>query len=166
MANRLSKNRIFLNDPIRSPSASPDTDYEVRARDMGRRRRESDDRAGAFAEAQATAEKDRRDACLQRWPGILAAIRALLAAYNDGAGEELLTAAEQSAGDDPAVTIASRRSARGTITIAVDGDALLVRANPASASAAVVHRSARRIDCSRSDPDTAAYLLQNWMDQL
>ena len=120
----------------------------------------------AFAEAQATAEKDRRDVCLQRWPGILAAIRTLLAAYNDGAGEKLLTAAEQADGGDPAVTIASRRSVHHTITIAVDGDALLVRADPASASAAVVHRIARRIDCSRSDPDTAAYLLQNWMDQL
>ena len=164
MANQLSKSQIFLGDPIRSHSAPRDT--EGHARDMGRRRRESDDRAGAFAETQATAEKNRRDACLQRWPGILAAIKALLAAYNDGAGEELLTAAEQSGGDDPAVTIASRHSAGGTITIAVDGDALLVRANPASASAAVFHRIARRIDCSRSDPDTAAYLVQNWMDQL
>lgn len=166
MAKRSSKNRIFLDDPIRSRSVPPATHYEVRARDMGRRRRASDDRAGAFAEAQAAAEKDRRDVCLQRWPGILAAIRTLLAAYNDGAGEELLTAAEQSDGDDPTVTIASRRSAGGTITIAIDGDALLVRSNPASASAAIFHRIARRIDCSRSDRDTAAYLVQNWMDQL
>jgi hypothetical protein len=166
MANRSSNNRIFLDDPIRSPSAPPATDYQVHARDMGRRRRERDDRAGVFAEAQATAERDRRGVCLQRWPGILAAIRTLLAAYNDGAGEELLTAAEQSDGDDPAVTIASRRSARGTITIAVDGDALLVRTNPASSPEAAAHRIARRIDCSRSDLDTAAYILQNWMDQL
>jgi hypothetical protein len=139
---------------------------EARARDMGRRRRENDDRASTLAAAQADAARDRRAVCLRRWPGILAAIRTLLASYNDGAGEELLTAAEQSGGDDPAVTIDSRCSARGTITIAVDGDALLVRANPAPASAAAFHRIARRIDCSRSDPDTAAYLVQDWMDQL
>ena len=104
--------------------------------------------------------------CLQRWPGILAAITDLLAAYNDGAGAELLTVSEQSEGDDPAVTVTSRGSARGTITIAVDGDALLVRTNPASHSEASLHAVARRIDCSRSDTGTAAYLLQDWMDQL
>ena len=80
---------------------------------MGRRRRENDDRAGALAEAHASAEKDRRAICLQRWPGILAATRALLTAYNDGAGEELLTATEQNGADDPCVTIASRGSAQG-----------------------------------------------------
>jgi hypothetical protein len=133
---------------------------------MGRRRRENDDRAGALAEAHASAEKDRRAICLQRWPGILAATRALLTAYNDGAGEELLTATEQNGADDPCVTIASRGSARGGITISVDGDALLVRAHPAADAAASLHGVARRIDCSRSDPGTAAYLLQDWMDQL
>ena len=133
---------------------------------MGQRRRQNDDRSGALAEAQAHAEKDRRAVCLQRWPGILAAIRTQLAAYNDGAGEELLTASEEPRGDDPAVTIASRRSAGGGITVSVDGDALLVRTNPASDAAAGLHGIARRIDCSRSDSGTAAYLLQDWMDQL
>jgi hypothetical protein len=132
---------------------------------MGRRRRENDDRAHVLLEAQDNARQDRRAACLQRWPGILAAIRVLLAAYNDGAGEELLTATEQS-GDDPTVTITSRGSANGGITVSIDGDALLVRSNPASDAAAALHRIARRIDCSRSDPGTAAYLLQDWMDQL
>jgi hypothetical protein len=133
---------------------------------MGRRRRENDDRARALAETGAQAEQDRRAVCLQRWPGILAALTDLLAAYNDGAGAELLTASEPSEGDDPAVTIASRGSACGTITIAVDGDALLVRTNLGSPSAASPHAIARRIDCSRSDTGTAAYLLQDWMDQL
>ena len=93
---------------------------------MGRRRRQSDDRAGALGEARADADTDRRAICLQRWPGILAAIRALLTAYNNGAGEELLTVSEQSGGDDPAVVVASRGSANGDITISVDGDAFLV----------------------------------------
>jgi hypothetical protein len=133
---------------------------------MGRRRRENDDRAGALAEAHASAEQDRRAVCLQRWPGILGAIKGLLAAYNDGAGGELLTASEQSDGDDPAVTVASRDSTRGTITIAVDGDAFLVHAKVESGAAAAPHGIARRIDCSRSDIGTATYLLQDWMDQL
>jgi hypothetical protein len=48
----------------------------------------------------------------------------------------------------------------------VDGDALLVRTNPESDSAASLHQIARRIDCLRNDTGTAAYLLQDWMDQL
>jgi len=132
---------------------------------MGRRRRENDDRARVLLEAHANAEQDRRAECLQRWPGIVAAIGVLLAAYNDGAGQELLIATEQP-GDDPSVTIASRGSANGCITVSIDGDALLVRSNPAPDSAAALHGIARRIDSSRSDPDTAAYLLQDWIDRL
>ena len=157
---------IGVEDPIRNHTAQADAHHESRARDMGRRRRETDDTAGALAETRAKAETDRRAECLQRWPGILAAIRALLAAYNDGAGEELLTATERPGSDDPAVVVASRGSANGDITISVDGDALLVRTNPASDAATSLHGIARRIDCSRSDRGTAAYLLQDWMDQL
>ena len=152
-------------DPIRNHPV-PDAHYEGHARDMGRRRREDDDRAGALAQAHANAEKDRRALCLQRWPGILSAINVLLDAYNGGAGEELLTATEQASGDDPSVTIASRGSASGGITISIDGDALVVRTHPASDAAASLHGITRNIDCSRSDPGTAAYLLQDWMDQL
>ena len=166
MGNRSSKGRIAVKDPMRNHTAVPDRHHEDRARHMGRRRRENDDRAGALAKIQAQAEQDRRARCLQRWPGILAAIRGLLAAYNDGAGAELLTASEQFDGQDPVVTIASRGGVRGTITIAVDGDALLVRTNLESHAAASLHAIARRIDCSRSDTGTAAYLLQDWMDQL
>ena len=86
----------------------------------------------------------------------------LVAAYNEGAGEPLLIASEHSEGNDPAMTIASHGCTRETITVAVDGDALLVQAQPATG----LHGRARRIDCSRSDLGTAAYLLQDWMDQL
>ena len=165
MGNRLIKDQIVVEDPIRNHTAVPDRHHEVRAREMGRRRREIDDRAGAVAKAQGDAERDRRAVCLQRWPGILAAIKSLLAAYNEGAGAELLTASEQFDGNDPVVTIASR-GVRGTITIAVDEDALVVRTNVDTHAAASLHAISRRIDCSRSDTGTAAYLLQGWMDQL
>ena len=143
-----------------------DRHHEDRVREMGRRRRENDDRASGLADLRTRAEQDRRAVCQQRWPGILAAIRGLLAVYNDAAGAELLTASEQSNGEDPAVTIASRGSAQGTITIAVDGDALLVHTNLESHAAAALHGMARRVDCSRSDTGTAAYLLQGWVDHL
>ena len=129
---------------------------------MGQRRRQHDDRASALAEACANAEKDRRTLCLERWPGIVAAIRTQLAAYNHGAGDELLTASERLDGDEPLVTIASRGSTRGGITVSVDGDAFLVRTDVTAGLRGI----ARRIDCSRSDLGTAAYLLDDWMDQL
>lgn len=166
MANQSSKGVNLLEDPIRKHAAPTDAEHQRRARDMGRRRREKDDLATALAGTQADAEQDRRAVCLQRWPGILGAMKGLLAAYNDGAGGELLTASEQPNGDDPAVTIASSDSARGTITIAVDGDAFLVRTKLESGAAAALHRIARHIDCSRSDTGTTAYLLQDWMDRL
>ena len=155
-----------MEDPIQNHIPASDRQHEARVRDMGRRRRENDDRAAALTDALALAEQDRRAVCQQRWPGLVAAIRHLLAVYNDAAGAELLTASEQSDGENPAVTIASQGSAYGTITIAVDGDALLVHTNSGSRTAAARHRIARRIDCSRSDASTAAYLLQEWMDQL
>lgn len=155
-----------MQDPIRNRTVAPDRRHEDRLRDMGRRRRENDGRAGALEEARARAEQDRRAVCQQRWPGILAAIRHLLAVYNDAAGAELLTASGHSDADDPAVTIASHGSENGTITIAVDGDAFLVHTNLGSHAAAALHGIARRVDCSRSDASTAAYLLQDWMDRL
>lgn len=155
-----------MEDPIQNHIPEPDRQHEARVRDMGRRRRENDDRAAALTEALAVAERDRRAVCQQRWPGILAAITHLLAVYNDTAGAELLTASEHSDGENPAVTIASHGSAHGTLTIAVDGDALLVHTHSGSRTAAALHGIARRIDCSRSDASTAAYLLQGWMDQL
>ena len=165
MGNRSSKSRLFVEDPLRHHTAAVDQQHEDRVREMGRRRRENDDRVRALEEARVLAERDRRAVCQQRWPGILAAIRHLLAVYNDAAGAELLTASEQSDREDPAVTIASHGSAHGTLTIAVDGDALLVHTHSGSRTAAA-HGIARRIDCSRSDAGTAAYLLQDWMDQL
>jgi hypothetical protein len=166
MANQSSSARILVEEPIHHHTAARDRQHEDRVRDLGRRRRENDDRANALADARALAEQDRRVVCQQRWPGILAAIRRLLAVYNDAAGAELLTASEQCDGEYPGVTIASQGSAYGTITIAVDGDALLVQTHLGSRTAATLHGIARRIDCSRSDPGTAAYLLQGWMDNL
>ena len=151
---------------MRQHTTALDRHHEERVRDMGRRRRENDDRVGALAEARVRAEQDRRAVCQQRWPGILAAIRRLLAVYNDAAGAELLTATERTGDEDPGVTIASQGSAYGTITISIDGDALLVHTNSGSRTAAAQHGIARRIDCSRSDASTAAYQLQDWMDQL
>jgi hypothetical protein len=76
-------------------------------------------------------------------------------------------------GGDPAVTIASQGSAYGTISRSLI-DARMpghrcwhtALRSLGSHAAAALHRIARHIDCSRRDAGTAAYLLQDWMDQL
>ena len=166
MANRSSKGRLLVHgSDLEHNRGVVNRRHDDRAREMGRRRGANDARARSVADTCALAEHARRAACLQRWPAILAAIRTLIAAYNDGAGAELLTASEQPDSDAPAVTITSRGSGR-PITITVDEDALLVHTNLEPHAAASLHAIARRIDCSRSDTGTAAYALQHWMDQL
>lgn len=103
---------------------------------------------------------------MQRWPGIVAAIRTLVAAYNEGAGLELLTATESSQGEQPIVTIVSAGSTAGAIAVSLDDDAFLVQPDEPSSRATGLHQTARRIDCSRTDMGTAAYLVQAWMDRL
>jgi hypothetical protein len=102
---------------------------------------------------------------VRRWPGIIASIRTLIASYNDGVGLEPLTAMEQPP-DHPVLIVESRGCARGSVTIAVDGADRCVRASAASPGAGDRHDIQRRIDCSRTDAATAAYLLQDWMERL
>ena len=133
---------------------------------MGQLRRQRDDVSAIETRSHAADEHDRQALCLQRWPGILGSIRTLVTAYNDGAGVPLLTVAEHSHADHPGVTIESPGSAPGSITIAVDGTDLCVRTNGGLPHAAGRHGAERRLDCSRSDMETASYLLQDWMERL
>ena len=80
--------------------------------------------------------------------------------------KQIWTTFAERSDDDPAVTIASPHSACGSVTVAVDEGDLCVRMNGHSPCTASMHGGVRRIDCSRSDMATAAYLLQDWMDQV
>lgn len=142
------------------------TASECRAQRMGQLRRQRDDESAVQTRAHAADEHDRQALCLRRWPGILASIRTLVAAYNDGAGLPLLTVADQSHSARPGVTIESPGSAHGSITITVDGSDLCVRTNGGLPDAAGRHGAERRLDCSRGDMETASYLLQDWMERL
>ena len=132
---------------------------------MGQRRRQRDDESAARAQLRTAGEGDRQKECLQRWPGIVGAIRRVIAAYNDGAGAEVLTIAERS-DDDPTLTVTSQQTPGASVTITVDDGELSVRLNGTPLGTAGPHGGERRIDCSRSDMGTAAYLLQEWMDQV
>ena len=133
------------------------------ARPLGERRRRRDAETRFQAKALLDADDARQIASLRRWPGIVTAIRALAKVYNEGAGLDAITVVEHAEGDRPGLTVASVGSDEHGLEIVLDGTELQVRARgeqPTTAS------GERWIDLARSDEDTAAYVLQDWMARL
>jgi hypothetical protein len=93
---------------------------------------------------------------------ILAAIRALTAEYNRGFGADAVFVVEGSDLEYPAVTLHSVVSEHATLGITVDGPELLVRTRGAAGSS----ENPRWVALNRTDEDTAAYLVQDWMERL
>src|ERR1051325_2330377 len=78
-------------------------------------------------------QRKARDAeCLQRWPTIVAALRTLVTAYNDGAGFPVLTLVEDS--ERPSVTLESARNGHDALVMTLDGAVVCVRTAGADAS--------------------------------
>ena len=95
------------------------------ARRMGENHGRRDRAAAHQAQTLVDLEHERHTACLQRWPAIVAAMRTLVASYNEGAGPGTLTLAE-----DPAkhgVTLESTKNGRGTLVMTLDGADVCVR---------------------------------------
>ena len=96
----------------------------------------------------------------ERWPGIVAGIRRLVAAYNAGAGRAVLKIEEES--EEPAVTIAAGREGP-SLTAALEDTLICVRASEADGES---RSSEVRLRPDRDDDGTAAYVVQNWMQRL
>jgi hypothetical protein len=93
---------------------------------------------------------------------ILVEIRALTQEYNAGFGREAIVIVEGADVEHPSATLESVASGHSTLGIAVDGPELLVRTQGAGDSSG----STRWVALNRSDEDTAAYLVQDWMQRL
>ena len=120
------------------------------------------DRAASLqAQTLVDLEHERHTACLQRWPAIVAAMRTLVASYNEGAGPGTLTLAEDSA--THGVTVESTNNGRSALVMALDGSDMSVRTRNGSADPV---NGTRWVSLNRTDEDAAAYLLRNWMEQL
>lgn len=152
-------------DRTRLELSCPTTLYESWPRQMGQRRRKRDEEAAREERVRASDEREGHALCLQRWPGVVAALRTLIASYNEGAATELLIVTERWDGENPAVVVESTGRSCSSLAVAVDGANLCVRIGSAEC-AADAPVTERRIDCSRSDIGTAAYVLQDWMDRL
>jgi hypothetical protein len=93
---------------------------------------------------------------------ILVAIKTLTEEYNAGFGLDAVVVVEGSDLEHPSVTLKSVVSEHSALGIAVDGSELLVRTRGAVDSS----ESTRWVALNRNDEDTAAYLVQDWMQRL
>jgi len=131
-------------------------------RQIGEKHQRRDWAASLGAQAIVDSEHERRTACRLRWPMILVAIRALTEEYNAGFGRDAVVVVEASDLEHPGVTLESVVSTHSSLGITVDGPELLVRTRGAVDSS----DSTRWVALNRTDEDTAAYLVQDWMQRL
>jgi len=131
------------------------------SRQLGEKRGSLDRAASLDVQTLADRDNARHAACLQRWPTIVAAMRTLVATYNEGAGLPVLTLVEDS--DRPGVTLDSARNGRGSLVMTLDGADICVRtSHPGTDAAAAL----RWVSLNRTDEEAAEYLLRNWMEHL
>jgi hypothetical protein len=131
-------------------------------RQIGKKHQRRDEAASLRTKAIIDGEHERSAACRVRWPMILAAIRALTEEYNTGFGLAVVVVVEGSDLEHPSVTLQSVVSEHSTLGITVDGPELLVHTRGSAGSS----ESARWVALNRTDEDTAAYLVQDWMQRL
>lgn len=133
------------------------------SREMGEMHRQRDQAASSKVQALVDSEKQQHTVCLRRWPSLVGAITTLITSYNKGVGQQALTVVEGSDPDQPGVTLASGGPGHSTLVIALEGAELSVRKHGGQTDPG---NSQHWIDLHRTDEDTAAYLLQNWMERL
>ena len=131
------------------------------SRQIGERNSRRNRAAALATQSAVDLENQRNIESLQRWPAIVAAMRALIASYNEGAGLAVLSLAEDSS--NPGVTVESVRNGQSALVMALDGADVSVRTQRGPTDVA---NGVRWVHLRRTDEQTAEYLLRNWMEQL
>jgi len=132
-------------------------------RSLGTAHRRRDEAAEGIAQGRADFEGTASATALARWSGIVPAIRAVVAAYNEGAGRERLVVTETADGAPPAVTIEAPGSGIPALVVRLDGAELNVGSQSTDAHTGGMKRW---VDLTRTDDETAAYVLQEWIERL
>jgi hypothetical protein len=128
---------------------------------MGEKRGLRDRAASLQTQTQVDLENQQHAACRERWPTIVAAMRALVETYNEGAGLAVLTLVEDSG--NASVTLESARNGHHSLVMMLDGADVSVRSRHASGELTL---DTRWVSLNRTDENAADYLLRNWMEQL
>jgi hypothetical protein len=114
-------------------------------------------------ESQALIERTREHnaATLERWPAVVAAMRAMVASYNAGAGLDAVTLVEDTV--TPGVTLEATGNGRRSLVIALDDGDVCVRTRHGHSDPL---SGPLWVSLDRTDADAAAYLLRDWMERL
>ena len=131
------------------------------SRRIGEQHGQRDRTANLRTQALVDVEHQRHEQCLQRWPAIVAAMRTVVVGYNDGAGHDAVTLAEDA--DNPGVTLESTANGRRALTIALDGSDVSVRTRNGHGDAM---SGLHWVSLNRTDENAAAYLLHDWFERL
>jgi hypothetical protein len=131
------------------------------SRAFGEKHGQRDRAVAVDAQARVDDEQQRLAAGVERWPAIVAAMRNLVEGYNEGAGLDAVTLVEDLA--TPGVTLETAPAGSRGLVIALDGSELSVRSrggpdDPLS--------SPHWVSLNRTDENTAAYLLRDWLERL
>jgi hypothetical protein len=110
--------------------------------------------------AHSDAEHVRHLECVERWPSIVAAMKSLVANYNEGAGVEAIMLVDGIA--DHRVTFESSTNGHGSLVVELDGADAIVRERGGPDQAL---SGTKWVSLSRTDDDAAAYLLRDWMER-
>ena len=126
---------------------------------------------GARARATELALRATRDAAvdgetraLSRWPRIVEAMTRLVTAYNTAFGRESLNISEdRSVTNRPVVTIRAGGADAPSLVVTLEESVLCARR---SDSGGLSRETEYRLRDDRDDDETAAYVLQHWMEHL
>lgn len=138
----------------------PPPDETGWAAQLGRARHEREESAAQLARSQQADAAHAAAISTDRWLGIVAAMRRHAEAYNAGARRLILDV--QHTGDST-VTIAAGGEGAPSLTATLEGTLICMMARDALG---IPHATEFRLHPDRGDDDTAAYLLQNWMERL
>jgi hypothetical protein len=101
---------------------------------------------------------------LERWTHIVAAMTRLVSAYNVSFGRDILRAAEdRSDATRPVMTISSGDEGSPSLVAALEGTLICVCSR---GTQGLLWDVQRPLVAGRDDDQTAAYILQQWMEQL
>jgi hypothetical protein len=134
------------------------------AAQLGKKRRLRDDAAAQLANTAQEHAAGIAAVARERWCGIADAIRQLVAAYNAGAGHDVLHVVDdREVADRPAIRIASSAADGPFLSARLDGTLICLCARTGDGLSSEVEH---RLRADRDDERTAAYVVQNWLERL
>lgn len=153
-----------LNGTPPGASSHTDTSMDEWFRQLGASHRRRNELASHDHYTCQNRDLEQHTVLRRHWPGIVAAMRTLSRCYNEGAGLEVLTLADDANVESGALLVEIVARSGQTLTITLVDAELCVRQHPGTAGA--LDGGRRWIALGASDEATAAYALQHWLTQL